>query len=53
LIINGEGKIQKDREYFDLAYFQSQIAAMNVRHLPLRRVGHNERKLECVTVAHS
>jgi hypothetical protein len=25
LIINGEGKIQKDREYFDLAYFQSQL----------------------------
>lgn len=26
LIINAEGKIQKDREYFDLAYFQSQLA---------------------------
>jgi len=25
LIINAEGKIQKDREYFDLAYFQSQL----------------------------
>jgi steroid delta-isomerase len=26
LQINAEGKIQKDREYFDLAYFQSQLA---------------------------
>jgi steroid delta-isomerase len=26
LKINAEGKIQSDREYFDLAYFQSQLA---------------------------
>jgi len=25
LRINGEGKVQSDREYFDLAYFQSQL----------------------------
>jgi uncharacterized protein (TIGR02246 family) len=25
LMINAEGKVQKDREYFDLAYFQSQL----------------------------
>jgi ketosteroid isomerase-like protein len=25
LTINAEGKVQKDREYFDLAYFQSQL----------------------------
>jgi steroid delta-isomerase len=25
LIFNADGKIQKDREYFDLAYFQSQL----------------------------
>jgi steroid delta-isomerase len=25
LTINAEGKVQKDREYFDLAYFQAQL----------------------------
>jgi steroid delta-isomerase len=25
LVINEQGKIQKDREYFDLAYFQAQL----------------------------